>query len=154
MIERLELLIDTQKVSKMQAKIDIRADSQVLLRSLIVHAVINLVWKESSRVAARAWLHELESNHGSDYITKVLQKGKKLQAEVKPYEDLVKDRWENKSAYDLLDSRLYPEPLNKKIMELLALIVSKLSFEDANHKILQSFRKRTQNTTSVAERLA
>ena len=66
-----------RKSQRCNTKIDIRAGSQVLLRSLIAHAVVNLVREESLRVAARAWLHELQSSHCSDYITKVLQKGKK-----------------------------------------------------------------------------
>ena len=86
----------------------------------------------------------------SVYITKVLQKGKKLQAELKQYEEVVKDKWKNKV-------RLWSFWTQDCIQNLSARrswqIASKLSFEDANHKILQNPRERTQNSTSVVERI-
>ena len=53
------------------------------------HAVVKLVQEETSHLAARAWLRELNAKYGEDRISDVLKKGGKLQAELKQYEDTV-----------------------------------------------------------------
>ena len=93
----------------------------------------------------------------SDYIIKVLQKSKKLQAELKSYEDVVKDRWKNKvrlRSSELTQDCIQNLSARRKMMELFVQI--DLQAYLSRTPITSSYRifeKRLKTTTSVAERI-
>lgn len=115
------------------------------------HAAFTLLQEEAGEDVAKAWLNDLKSRDES--IVATFEKGKTLQRELEPYLQTTRSNWGGKSAYDLLDSTYYPQPLSKDIIVRFADISSQITFPRASAAALHAIKERVASSFSHAERI-